>query len=191
MDKEKCERLAQELKKTVVLCASADDEEFLKQEGVESVDGFVCTTADDETNILIAVLGKALGAKKSIAVVRHKTYLNMDRYLPVDSLVNPNEALISMILRFVRYSEQATSLSIIDKIGAEMLEVPVPADSQTIGKPLRELNLPKGVVIAFIERNGEIFVPDGDAVLQANDTVVLFASSGLVSKALNILEGSL
>ncbi len=189
MDKEKCERLAQELKKTVVLCASADDEEFLKQEGVESVDGFVCTTANDETNILIAVLGKALGAKKSIAVVRHKTYLNMDRYLPVDSLVNPNEALISMMLRFVRYSEQATSLSIIDKIGAEMLEVPVPADSQTIGKPLRELNLPKGVVIAFIERNGEIFVPDGDAVLQANDTVVLFASSGLVSKALNILEG--
>lgn len=113
----------------------------------------------------------------------------MDRYLPVDSLVNPNEALISMILRFVRYSEQATSLSIIDKIGAEMLEVSVPADSPTIGKPLRELNLPKGVVIAFVERNGEIFVPDGDAVLQANDTVVLFASSGLVSKALNILEG--
>ncbi|HHV52248.1 MAG TPA: Trk system potassium transporter TrkA, partial [Synergistaceae bacterium] len=126
---------------------------------------------------------------KSIAVVRHKTYLNMDRYLPVDSLVNPNEALISMILRFVRYSEQATSLSIIDKIGAEMLEVLVSADSSTIGKPLRELNLPKGVVIAFVERNGEIFVPDGDAVLQANDTVVLFASSGLVSKALNILEG--
>jgi len=122
-------------------------------------------------------------------VVRHKTYLNMDRYLPVDSLVNPNEALISMILRFVRYSEQATSLSIIDKIGAEMLEVPVSADSPTIGKPLRELNLPKGVVIAFVERNSEIFVPDGDAVLQANDTVVLFASSGIVSKALNILEG--
>jgi len=80
-------------------------------------------------------LGKALGAKKSIAVVRHKTYLNMDRYLPVDSLVNPNEALISMILRFVRYSEQATSLSIIDKIGAEMLEVPVSADSRRSENP--------------------------------------------------------
>ena len=118
-DREKCERLSGELERTIVLVGDGADDELLKYEGIEDADGFVTTTTSDEANILMGVIGKALGARKSIAVVRRDIYNRLDDYITVDALVNPNEALASIIMRYIRYPSGAASLSIIDKIGPE------------------------------------------------------------------------
>lgn len=57
-DREKCDRLARELDRTIVLSGDGADEELLHYEGVEGADGFVTTTASDERNLLIGVIGR-------------------------------------------------------------------------------------------------------------------------------------
>ena len=46
-----------------------------------------------------------------------------------------------------------------------------------VGKPIMELKLPHGIIVAMIRRGRENIVPRGDVVLKANDTVILGAEA--------------
>lgn len=186
-EREKCEKLSRELKQTVVLHGDGMDEELLRYEGIDEADGFVATTADDEHNLLIGVIGKALGARKSIAVVRREILMGLHDYIAVDDMVNPNQALATVIMRQVRYPSGAGVLSIIDKIDAEVLEMPIPSGSAISGMQIKDMDLPRGVIIALVSRNTEMFVPWGDSTLMAGDEVLIFGSKELMPRAAEIL----
>lgn len=186
-NREKCERLSAELQRTVVLVGDGADEELLKYEGIEDADGFVSTTKSDEANILIGVVGKALGARKSIAVVRRELFNRLEDYLTVDALVNPNEALASTIMRYVRYPSGASAFSIIDKIGAEMIEVTIPDGSKSVERKLADVGLPKGTLVALLLRDEELIVPSGDTIMHSGDRVIIFSNSKTLPKAISIL----
>ncbi len=188
-NKDKCERLAQELSRTLVLCGEGADDELLRQEGVEEADGFVAATESDEANIMLGVVGKSLGARKSIAVARKTLYQRLDPYISVDAIVNPNQALASVILRYVRYPSGTGTLSIIEKIGAEMLELFISEGSPAIGVPVMELGLPSGILLALVVRKGHVSVPGGTTVLQPEDRIIVFATSDLMDTAVERLRG--
>ena len=188
-DKDKCERLAEELERTLVLCGEGADDELLRQEGVDEADGFVAATESDEANLMLGVVGKSLGARKSIAVARKTLYQRLDPYISVDSIVNPNQALASVILRYVRYPSGTGTLSIIEKIDAEMLELYISAESPALGVSVAELGMPSGILLALVVRKGRVFVPGGTTVLQADDRAIVFATSDLMDTAVERLRG--
>ena len=113
--------------------------------------------------------------------------MKLGDYIPVDALVNPNQALASLIMRHVRYPFSSGALSLIEKIDAEMLEVTLREDSRMIGKHIKDLGLPKGILLALARRGEEVFVPVGETILQLGDQIVLFASSEQMPKAVEIL----
>ena len=186
-DREKCEKLSRELDKAIIIHGDGMDEELLRNEGIDEADGFVTTTANDEHNLLIGVVGKALGAKKSVAVVRREMLMRLTDYIAVDAMVNPNQALATVIMKQVRYPFGTGALSIIDEIDAEVLELTIPRGSAVSGKKITDLGLPKGILIALISRKGDMFVPWGDDVLQENDEILLFSSEELMDQAVEIL----
>ncbi|PIE55485.1 MAG: Trk system potassium transporter TrkA [Dethiosulfovibrio peptidovorans] len=186
-DSGKCNKLAEEFPDVMVLCGDGTDERLLRHEGIESMDGLVATTERDELNMIVAVLATRLKARKTVAVVRKAVYSRLSENLPIDAVVNPNESLASLILRHVRYPETAGSLSLIDRIGAEMLEVVVPDNSPAIGRKLMDLQLPKGVLFAMVNRDGRVILPRGDMALQSRDIVSVFATGDLLPKALKVL----
>lgn len=186
-DRDKCEKLSRELDRVIVIHGDGMDEELLRYEGIDEADGFVTTTANDEHNLLIGVVGKALGAKKSVAVVRRELLMRLIDYMAVDAMVNPNQALATMIMRQVRYPYGTGALSIIDKIDAEVLELTLPQESPVSGKRIMDLGLPKGILIALVSRDGDMFVPWGDSVLMENDEVLIFAAEELMPRAVEIL----
>lgn len=186
-DRDKCEKLSRELERVIVIHGDGMDEELLRYEGIDEADGFVTTTANDEHNILIGVVGKALGARKSVAVVRRELLMRLTDYMAVDAMVNPNQALATVIMRQVRYPYGTGALSIIDKIDAEVLELKIPHGSPVSGKKIMDLDLPKGILIALISRNGDMFVPWGDSVLMENDEVLIFAAEELMPRAVEML----
>ncbi len=186
-DRDKCEKLSRELERVIVIHGDGMDEELLRYEGIDEADGFVTTTANDEHNILIGVVGKALGARKSVAVVRRELLMRLTDYMAVDAMVNPNQALATVIMRQVRYPYGTGALSIIDKIDAEVLELNIPHGSPVSGKKIMDLDLPRGILIALISRNGDMFVPWGDSVLMDNDEVLIFAAEELMPRAVEML----
>jgi branched-chain amino acid transport system permease protein len=52
---------------------------------------------------------------------------------------------------------------------------------------LATFGLPKGILIALIVRRGDAFVPVGATVIQKGDKVIVFATSDLMSEAMDSL----
>ena len=56
-----------------------------------------------------------------------------------------------------------------------LLEVAIPESSTVVGKRLLDLGLPKSSYVVLIARNGGSFVPDGSTVIEAGDSLLVFA----------------
>ena len=183
-DRAKCEKIASELPRAMVLCGSGADAEFLKSEGITDADGYVAATEHDETNLMLAVLAKTLGVSKSIAVVRNHSYLGMANTIPVDAVVNRNQILADVITRSVRYPGTSKVLTVLEEISAEAVETTVAQDSPVAGKKLMELNMPAGTLIGLLDRNGEMLIPTGQTELLSGDKIVIFGTAASMETAL-------
>ena len=182
-DFEKTEKLSEELGEALVLNGDGADRKMLAEEGIDDADGYICATNSDELNLIYCALAKNMGAKKTIAVVKRKDYQNLTECMPVDAIVDPNEALANLILRVVHYPRHTLAFSMIEDINAEMLEVVLPENLELVGKTLAELKLQKGVVIALLARGERVLVPTGATQLLAGDRVILFALTSMMPEA--------
>ncbi len=187
-DTEKCEKLSEELGEALILNCDGADKTVLSEEGIDDADGYVCATDSDELNLIYSVLAKNMGAKKTIAIVKRKDYQELTQTIPVDAIVDPNDALASLILRVVHYPTHTRAFSIIEKINAEMLEVVMPENNPLIGKTLAEIKLQKGVVVALLGRNDKVLIPTGATKILAGDHVIIFALTSMMPDAAKLFS---
>ena len=185
-DPEKCARLSEELGEALVLNCDGIDKKVLSDEGIEEADAYVCATDSDELNLIYSSIAKLMGAKKTIAIVKRKEYQELTKAMPVDAIVDPNDALANLILRVVHYPRHTKAFSIIERINAEMLEVVMHDDNELLGKTLAEIKLQKGVVVALLGRGDKVLVPTGATQLLAGDRVILFSLTSMMPDAAKI-----
>ncbi|MGQ0555109.1 MAG: potassium/proton antiporter [Nitrospiraceae bacterium] len=69
-----------------------------------------------------------------------------------------------------------------------LLEVQIPEHSWAIGRRLLDLGLPKSAFILLIARKGKCFVPNGTAVLRADDFLLAFTDQFSFLRLRSILE---
>ena len=179
-DRDRCKRLSEEFGDALVINTDGADSRTLDEEGIDGADAYVCATDSDEVNMIYCALAKKMGAKKTIAVVKRKDYQSLIGSVPVDAIVDPNASLANVILKYVRYKNHALAYSMMENIGAEMLEVVLSEDVPLCGKTLAQIKLKKGAVVALIGRKNEILVPDGSTYLLAGDHVILFALTDMM-----------
>ena len=185
---EKCERLAREFPDVKVINGDGMDSDLMKQLGVDKANGVVAATSNDELNVIIAALANINENVKTVAVVRKDVYKELEDRLPVDVLVNPNRTLANTFLRYIRYPSSAGMLSLIDRIGAEMLEFLLRPGNPSVGRRIMDLNLPRGILIAVIKRGGKYLVPGGAETLQEGDVISVFAMSEKMPEAMHFFK---
>ncbi|MDG5775708.1 Trk system potassium transporter TrkA [Haloarculaceae archaeon H-GB1-1] len=183
-DPERARVLAEELTGTTVLEADPTDQDFLEREHIDRVDAVVAALDNDEKNLLAGLLAKRLGAERAVAVVENGSYVQLFEAVGIDVAVNPREATAEEITRFTR-EQHAENVAIIESDRAEVLEIEVDDESVLAGKPIQESvqELPEGVVIGAITRDGELVIPRGDTVIEPDDHVVVFADARVVEEA--------
>lgn len=181
MNPERAELAAKSLSRTVVINGDALDAEILEEANVASAETVVTVTNDDETNILSALLAKRFGAKRAMALINKNTYGPLVSTLGVDVVISPREITVSNILQHVRRGRIHAVHSLHEGFG-ELIEADAMETSGLVGKPLREIKLPNGVLVGAIVRDGKVISPRGATVMQAGDRVILFAASAAVKK---------
>ncbi|MDQ4069488.1 MAG: cation:proton antiporter, partial [Actinomycetota bacterium] len=70
----------------------------------------------------------------------------------------------------------------------DLHEVVVAADSPAAGRQIVDLQLPQGVLVVLVSRDGEIVIPQGSTVLMPGDTVLLLADDGALARARSLIE---
>lgn len=177
-DPDRGRQLAEDLPGTVVMSHDATDVEYLRGEGIDRADVVVAATDSDEKNLLVCLLAKNIGARRTVAVVEGGTYGTMFETVGIDVSINPRETTAEEIVRFTQEG-QVENLSLIEGRAAEVLEVRIDEESVLAGRPIHESvgDVPGEVVVGAITRDGEFVVPRGDTVVGVDDHVVLFVAA--------------
>ena len=187
-DADRARTLAEELPRAVVMCHDPTDADFLLREHVAEADLAVVSLESDERTLLVALLAKQIGTGRAVAVVENGEYVRLFEAVGVDVAVNPREVVAEEITRFT-HEQQAENVAVIESDRAEVVEIEVDGESVLAGRPIRESagDLPQGVVIGAITRNGDVVTPRGETVIESGDHIVVFADAEVVDEVLAAL----
>ncbi|MBX0295179.1 Trk system potassium transporter TrkA [Haloarcula nitratireducens] len=185
-DPERGRELAESLPGTLVMEHDGTDVEFLTGEQVDRADAVIAAMGSDEKNLLVALLAKNIGVRRTVAVVEDGQYANLFETVGIDVAVNPREATAEEIVRFTQEGK-IENLSLIEGRQAEVLEIEVDEGSVLTGRPIREsmAELPPAVVVGAITRGQSFVVPRGDTVIEPGDHVVLFVAADVLSTVMS------
>ncbi len=167
-----CGLLAHELEKTLVLHGEATDESLLQAENIDDMDVFLALTNDDQDNIISALLAKKCGARKVIVLVNRMSYVDLVQGGKIDIALSPAQATIGTLLAHVRSGNLAQVHSL--RLGAaEAMEVVVQG-GRTIGRSLGDSDLPRGITIGAVVRDGQVIIAHRNTVIEAGDHLIVF-----------------
>ena len=179
LDRARAVEAAENLKRTVVLNGSSLDQTILREAGAEEAEAFVALTNDDKVNLLSSVMAKSLGATQVLSLVGGAEYAPVQADLGIDAFIDPRASTISTILRHVRRGRIRGVHSILDGV-AEVMEAEALETSPLVGKPLREAELPEGVRLGAVVRDGKVLKLDGSLEIEPHDRIVMFALADYV-----------
>jgi trk system potassium uptake protein TrkA len=181
IDKDRAELVARSLNRSVVINGDVLDAEILKEASVAAAEAVVAVTNDDETNILASLLAKRYGCRRTMTLINKTDYGALVAPLGIDVVISPRAITVSNILHHVRRGRIHGVHSLHEGFG-ELIEADALETSSLVGKPLRDVRLPAGVLLGAIVRGGRVISPRGATVVQAGDRVILFAAAEAVKK---------
>lgn len=183
---QKCINLAEELKNVIVINGDGTDRSLLKEENINEIDYVVSLTDDDESNVLISLLARSLGAKRCITRINKLSYLPIISAIGIDPVVNPRLTVVRAILQYIRKGKIISVTPLrgeqVEAIEAEVLET-----SDIVDIPLSERKFPKGTLIGAIIRGDEIMIPRGDTIIRPKDRLIIFVLHEQVRKLEELL----
>ncbi|WP_068809668.1 Trk system potassium transporter TrkA [Thauera phenolivorans] len=185
----RADMLADQLSRALVLRGDATDEKLLETEGIDETDLFVALTNDEEDNIMSASLAKRMGARRTLALINRKSYVDLVQGGgAIDIAISPAHTSIGTLLAHVRRGD-VVAVHSLRRGAAEALEIIAHGsrkDSKVVGRPLEEIALPKGVSIGAIVRDvkredgklvrREVIIPHHDTVIEEEDHVIVFCT---------------
>jgi len=181
LDTKRAQFVAEQLTRTVVLNGDALDRELLEEANVQATETVIAVANDDEVNILASLLAKRYGCTRAVTLINNASYAPLITSLGIDVVVNPRAITVSRILEHVRRGRIRSVHSLPDGL-AEVIEAEALETSPLVGSPLREIDLPPGMIVGAIARGEEVIIPRGETVIQAHDRIVMFTVADTVKK---------
>ncbi|MBR6251656.1 MAG: Trk system potassium transporter TrkA [Bacteroidales bacterium] len=181
ISREKSNRLANELERTLIINGDGRNMQLLRDEGIAKMDAFIAVTDNSEINILACQLAKKFGVVKTVAEVENLDYIPLAEEIGIGTVINKKLIAASYIYRHTLLS-QSSYIKYLSSTNAEMLELVAQEGSKITKTPIRELSLPKDVNIGGLVRNGEPIIVDGSTRIEVNDKVLIFATQQSIHK---------
>ena len=175
----------------MAVCGNATSRELLQEAGVSKADLFIAVTESDEVNMLSCFLARLMGAKHTVARIREKEY-NEDgldfliKELDLSMALNPERLTAERLFNWLKIPSAVSVDSFAGKKIC-MLEFIVREGSALCNKTLIDIRKksPVQFVACAVERNNEVYVPNGMFELQDGDKVAFTVKR---SEALKFLK---
>jgi len=180
-NEERCQEIAEKCTRALVLRGDATYQDLLVEENVAEMDTFIAVTEDEETNVMISLLAKKMGARRVITLVNKVGYSLLVHSIGVDVVVSPRLAAVTKIMQFLRRGK-ILSISSLPGENAEAFEAVAMETSDLVGRPLREMEFPKDAIVGAIVNSSGVVIPDGSAVIQPGDRVMIFALTSAIKE---------
>lgn len=186
-DYDRAVELAEEFKQVLVLNGNPTDPDLLASEGISDTDAFISVTDDEESNIISCLMAKHLEVKKTVALVSKSDYIPLSQTIGLDAAINKKSAASNEIHRHVRQG-RVISVTALQGIKAEVIELRAAPDSKIIKKPIQNISFPQGCVIGGILSNGAVEIATGNSEIKANDRVIVFCLPEAIGKVTELFQ---
>ena len=171
---ERCEELNNIFNEdTLVINGDGRDIGLLKEEGIRNTQAFVALTSNAETNILACLTAKRMGVRKTVASVENFDYVGTAESLDIGTIINKKAVAASHIYQMM-LDANVENIRFLMSVNADVAEFTPSPESKITRKPVKDINLPKGVTIGGLVRNGEGMLVSGNTQIEAGDSVVIF-----------------
>lgn len=176
--RERCEELSELLPQAVVINGDGTNEELLREVGLETAESVVALTGIDEENILLALHAQDVSDAKVITKINRITFKRVINRMDLGSVVYPKHITSEAIIAFVR-AKTASKDSNIETLvhlfdnRVEAIEFVVQEGAPVLDIPLHQLSLKSNLLIACINRNGQIIIPGGQDEIHVGDSVII------------------
>jgi trk system potassium uptake protein TrkA len=152
----------------------------LSAAGVAAADLLIACTSRDETNIVSAMISKAV-APRTTTIVRttNPEYLDVWRegQLDVDFIVSSEDETAQAIWRTINVpAARQTDVFAEGQIQLVEFDVTAKTDARVIGTPLREAALPSDSRVAAVIRGDKMVIAKGDEKIAVGDRIVVIGS---------------
>jgi trk system potassium uptake protein TrkA len=178
-NKRRCEILGARLGEALVLNGDATDEGLLEDEGIGDMDLFAAVTNDDENNIMSSLLAKRMGARRVVALINRRSYVDLLQAGQIDIAISPAQATIGSLLAHVRRGD-VVAVHSLRRGAAEAIEAVVHGDrgsSRICSRCVEEIKLPAGATIGAVVRGEQVIMAHHDTRIEPGDHVIVFVSS--------------
>ena len=176
-------KLKETINRLDILCITGDgvSAEVQKQADVPHADLVIACASTDELNMLSCLIARRLGARHTIARVRNPVYLQqldiLKEDLHLSMAVNPELTVANEISRVLIFPV-ASKVETFAKGRVELVEFPLQQESSITGISLAEFykKYKIKVLICAVQRGTQVYIPDGEFVLQPGDRLHIAAS---------------
>lgn len=172
----------------ICICGNGADYDTLLEAGIDKADMFVAITGSDELNMLSCVIAKKMGAKYTVARIRNPEYNDKNlpfvkQYLDLSLHINP-ELLVANELFNILKLPSAVNIETFSRRNFQLVEILIKENSALCGMSLIELRkkYKSNFLIGLVMRNDEVYVPDGNFVIEKGDRVGIIATPHEIHK---------
>ena len=151
---------------------------LLEDENISEMDLFVAVTNDDENNIMSCLLAKRMGARRVVALINRRSYVDLLQAGQIDVAISPAQATIGKLLAHVRRGD-VVAVHSLRRGAAEALEAVVHGDRESCrvtDRRVEEIQLPAGATIGAVVRGDKVIMAHHDTVIRAEDHVIIFVT---------------
>ncbi|MDE6658660.1 MAG: Trk system potassium transporter TrkA [Eubacterium sp.] len=167
----------------------------LEEVGAKKADLLIATTASDENNILSCFIAHRMGTKHTIARVRNPEYIKQINFmrseLGISLLFNPDFTAALEIMRMIQFPSAMNVETFADGL-VDLAEVKISASSPLANSKVGDISskLKDKMIICAVARGNEVYIPNGDFVIQEKDKIYITGHHKYLSSIINQLNPS-
>jgi amino acid transporter/K+/H+ antiporter YhaU regulatory subunit KhtT len=186
-DAERCEELGRRYN-VPVFHGDGTKQDLLEQVEPRKMDVAIAATTSDERNAIVALQAKRLGVERVIAIARDPDYVSLLEDSGIVCISAPY-ATAAMVENYLD-RPQVAELFEIESGVASLIDMVVPEASPVVGRPIRDIDVPKQCVVAAVLRDGQFVVPRGETEIRAGDEVVFVGPQEDIQTAHRLFKGN-
>ena len=175
------------------IAGDAKSVEIMEQKLISSCDLLIAVTSSEETNMLICILGKKLGAKRTIARINDVNIIkeNKEHFyneLGIDTLISPTYLATLEIQRLVNQSAFTDDIE-FENGKLTVFGISLSKNSILINKTVREsavLNQNLSFKPLALHRDDLTLIVNGETVLKENDIVYFISLKDSIANIIKL-----
>ena len=174
-DCSRCKQIISELgsKRIEVTQGDGTDVECLREAGIFNPDVLIAVTGHDQNNLVACQLAKDyFGVKQTISRVKNPKNIRVFQKLGVDSVISSTESIAGIINQELDWTD-VNKLLQERSPNVQLRKMVVELGSYSERRHLKDLGIPKGLILITVLRGDRAIIPSGDTCLESGDEVIL------------------